>query len=127
MKPFNQERGGVIVRPPGAVGEVIEARAASRPTQDRSAMQPAATKPLAQFAAEQPLAIAAEVDIARPAGQNAARGAGSSLQTERDAIVKRVAAFRNLQIRIKQDREQYCDAVLAKARAALGTAKPSRS
>jgi len=44
----------------------------------------------------------------------------TSLGAERDEIMRRVTAFRNLQIRIKRDREQYCDAVLARTRAALG-------
>ncbi|KIZ39583.1 MULTISPECIES: hypothetical protein [Rhodopseudomonas] len=42
------------------------------------------------------------------------------IEMERDEIVKRVADFRKLQIKIKLDREQYCDAVLARTRAVLG-------
>ncbi|HEY0331286.1 MAG TPA: hypothetical protein VGC77_19565 [Rhodopseudomonas sp.] len=39
--------------------------------------------------------------------------------SERADIVRRVAAFRDHQIRIRQQREAYYDAVLAKTRAAL--------
>jgi hypothetical protein len=42
------------------------------------------------------------------------------MRDERDEIIRRVTAFRELQVRIGQERRQYCDAVLAKTRAALG-------
>jgi hypothetical protein len=42
------------------------------------------------------------------------------LRDERDEIIRRVTAFRDLQIRIGQQRRQYYDAVLAQTRAALG-------
>lgn len=38
---------------------------------------------------------------------------------ERDEIAKRIAAFRNLQIRLKQEREEYYERTLARARAEL--------
>ncbi|NEW92189.1 hypothetical protein DY468_09525 [Rhodopseudomonas sp. BR0M22] len=46
---------------------------------------------------------------------------------ERDEIAKRIAAFRNLQIRLKQEREEYYERTLARARAELAPdAKPRR-
>jgi hypothetical protein len=41
-------------------------------------------------------------------------------RAERDEIVRRVAAFRDLQIRIGQERRQYCESVLAETRIVLG-------
>ncbi len=57
--------------------------------------------------------------VVAPLGGAVARRIETSMQDERDEIVRRVTEFRNLQIRIKQQREQYCNAVLAKTRAAL--------
>ena len=46
---------------------------------------------------------------------------------ERDQIAKRIAAFRNLQISLKQEREDYYERTLARTRAALAPdAKPTR-
>jgi hypothetical protein len=55
-----------------------------------------------------------------PVGLIAGTGFGTSMRDERDEIIRRVAAFRDLQIRIGQERRHYCDAVLAQTRAALG-------
>ncbi|PZA13065.1 hypothetical protein DNX69_04745 [Rhodopseudomonas palustris] len=46
---------------------------------------------------------------------------------ERDQIAKRIAAFRNLQISLKQEREDYYERTLARTRAALASdAKTTR-
>jgi hypothetical protein len=64
---------------------------------------------------------AAEVKAAsEPVGFIAGTGFETSMRDERDEIIRRVTAFRDLQIRIGQERRQYCDAVLAQTRAALG-------
>lgn len=46
---------------------------------------------------------------------------------ERDEIAKRIAAFRNLQISLKREREDYYERTLARTRAALASdAKSAR-
>ncbi len=41
------------------------------------------------------------------------------MQAERTEILRRVAAFRELQVKLRREREQYCDAITARTRAAL--------
>lgn len=67
---------------------------------------------------EPPLAGAARAS--KPVGFIAGTGFAISMRDERDEIIRRVTAFRDLQIRIGQQRRQYYDAVLAQTRAALG-------
>lgn len=43
----------------------------------------------------------------------------TSASREREEIAKRIAAFRNLQISLKQEREDYYERTLARTRAAL--------
>jgi hypothetical protein len=50
----------------------------------------------------------------------AGTGFETSMRDERDEIIRRATAFRELQIRFGAERRQYCDAVLARTRTALG-------
>ena len=63
---------------------------------------------------------AAQVSAAElPAEQ--ALHAELSASSEREEIAKRIAAFRNLQISLKRDREDYYERTLARAHAALAS------
>ncbi|MBB1094026.1 hypothetical protein [Rhodopseudomonas pseudopalustris] len=69
----------------------------------------------AQSAAENAATAAPEPDIARNAPD------------ERAEILKRIAAFRNLQVKLRQDREKYYDETLARTRKLLSQPmKPRR-
>lgn len=58
---------------------------------------------------------------------NAAIPAADREAAERAEILKRIAAFRNLQIKLRQDREKYYDQTLARARSLLSQPlKPRR-
>ncbi|WP_157043260.1 hypothetical protein [Rhodopseudomonas palustris] len=61
-----------------------------------------------------PLIDGTPVDMLRDAGPSSAEAT-----SERADIIRHVAAFRDHQIRIRQQREAYYDAVLARTRAAL--------
>ncbi|MBI5129445.1 MAG: hypothetical protein HZA66_08380 [Rhodopseudomonas palustris] len=51
----------------------------------------------------------------------------ASAADERAEILKRIAAFRNLQVRLRQDREKYYDETLARTRSLLSQPmKPRR-
>ncbi|WP_157038784.1 hypothetical protein [Rhodopseudomonas palustris] len=51
----------------------------------------------------------------------------TSTADERAEILKRIAAFRNLQIKLRQDREKYYDQTLARTRSLLSQPmKPRR-
>jgi hypothetical protein len=51
----------------------------------------------------------------------------TSAADERAEILKRIAAFRNLQVRLRQDREKYYDETLARTRSLLSQPiKPRR-
>jgi hypothetical protein len=58
------------------------------------------------------------VTVARPAGVLPARLSPISHSDMRDEIRRRVAAFRERQQLFDRDREEYCNSMMAKARAA---------
>ncbi len=54
------------------------------------------------------------------ADSSIAKSIEAGMRAERAEIVRRVNAFKELQLRVKRDREAYCDAVVEKTFAALG-------
>ncbi|NVN88013.1 MAG: hypothetical protein HXX15_18190 [Rhodopseudomonas sp.] len=125
MKPWKQQRDGVIERALETVEDVIGAKAT--PIDLRAPSKPAMQPALVEPAVAESFAIERLAVETAAAERSAAIGPGSferdsqaRLRGERDEIVRRVAAFKNLQIKIRLDREQYCNAVLAKTRAVLG-------
>lgn len=77
--------------------QALSSAGAARPAPDVSAPAPVAPAP-----------VDAAVSVA------SAREAA-----ERAEILKRIAAFRNLQIKLRQDREKYYDETMARARSLL--------
>jgi hypothetical protein len=123
MKSWKQQRDVIIERRL----EFVEAAIAARPTpldlreaQDKPANQQSLVAVTVASELEDtanPPAVADKPTESAPTGFHPR--ADTSMRAERDEIIRRVAAFRDLQIKVRQDREQYCDAVLAKTRAAL--------
>jgi hypothetical protein len=102
MNSLNQERERVVDHTMSLVDDVNAVRQASNP--------PAASEP-----------VAARRFGAAAGTPDGGFIAGTSFEgSMRDEIVRRVTAFRDLQIRIGQERRQYCDTILAETRVALG-------
>jgi hypothetical protein len=79
---------------------------------------PATETSLGQVPARLPRGVA-------PTSSPPSQGRDRSAADERAEIAKRIAAFRNLQIKLKQDREDYYERTLARTRAVLASkAKP---
>jgi len=106
---------------------------ADRATPRRDQRPAAAQAPATATAVTQSRAFATEPSLDQlpggaPRAATPAAGAArrdSSAAAERAEIAERIAAFRNLQIRLKQDREDYYERTLARTRAVLASkAKP---
>ncbi|MFC0239573.1 hypothetical protein [Rhodopseudomonas telluris] len=82
-------------------------------------------------AEETHLAASETISSAAGASPGPVDAAGSDVSkreaAERAEILKRIAAFRNLQVKLRQDREKYYDETMARARSLLSQPlKPRR-
>lgn len=90
----SEQRAALIDQPVAPVEAIIEARVAPPPV------------------AELPVAT-------NFADGSIAKSIEAGMRAERAEIVRRVNAFKELQLRVKRDREAYCDAVVEKTFASL--------
>jgi hypothetical protein len=93
---------------------------ASAPTTDTKQGPPAPANSPATVPDYQSPALKAAVPDATP-------NIMTSAADERAEILKRIAAFRNLQIKLRQDREKYYDQTLARTRSLLAQPMKPRS